>query len=66
MSSCTRVEVFSVKVSCDRYGVGHPVKHIKLQRALDGSYFLADCKMFRNIIVSIMVATCKLLRICEN
>jgi guanine nucleotide exchange factor VAV len=33
-----------------KYGRGHPVKHIKLQRAPDSSFFLADCKMFRNIV----------------
>ena len=45
---------WAINVPCcfARYGLGHPVKHIKLQRALDGSYFLADCKMFRNIIES--------------
>jgi len=33
-----------------KYGRDHPVKHIKLQQAADGSYFLADCKMFHTII----------------
>ena len=35
-----------------RYGRDHPVKHIKLQRDADGSFYIADCKMFRNIVVS--------------
>jgi len=41
-----------VNVCWCRYGRDHPVKHIKLQRDADGSFYIADCKMFRNIVVS--------------
>lgn len=31
------------------------MKHIKLQKGPDGTFFLADCKMFHSIVVSLLL-----------